>query len=216
MASKALLERTIHDLKNPLAVVRASLEWLEIEVADRVDAVDAVRDASVATARLLRIVDDLDMLVQLEAGRALAREALDIRTMVGEVGGSAESRLAPRGIAVALVVTTDATVSGDARLVKRAIESLVDATARVAFARSSIEIEARAKAGAGAGAGAIELEVGLAGAVANGTDDASLDELSSGGLSLYLALAVATAHGGSLRIVRTQAAPRLVMQLPAE
>ena len=46
-----LLERAVHDLKNPLAVVRASLEWLEVELAGDDDALDAVRDATIASGR---------------------------------------------------------------------------------------------------------------------------------------------------------------------
>src|SRR5438128_1864870 len=72
---RGLLERAVHDLRNPLAVVRASVEWLEVELAPPEDseALDALRDASAATLRALAILDDLEVLAGLEAGRSFAR-----------------------------------------------------------------------------------------------------------------------------------------------
>src|SRR5579883_2811172 len=68
-----VLRRAAHDLKNPLAVVRASVEWLEGALdtiagaggTEMDDARDALRDAASAVVQMTRVVDDLSALARL-------------------------------------------------------------------------------------------------------------------------------------------------------
>jgi K+-sensing histidine kinase KdpD len=213
-----LLERTVHDLKNPLAVVRASLEWLEVELADREDALDAVRDAGIATTRLLSIVDDLDTLAHMEGGRPIAREAIDVDTIIGQATAVAGARLATRGMTVASMAPPGLSMVGDSRLLARSLDALVDVCARGASRGACVEIVVRspseaAESGARGGS-TVEFEVGLRGTVGNGPPCSSLEAVANGGLGIYIALQMAVAHDGSLQIVPTATVPRVFVRVP--
>jgi two-component system OmpR family sensor kinase len=205
-----LLERAVHDLKNPLAVVRASLEWLEVELEGREDALDAVRDAATASARLLTIVDDLEALATLEAGTATLTARTDLSTIVGALTASAGARLEVRGLTLVSSAPATMQMHGDARLLARALEALVDVAARGVPSGASIELVARIDPPADA----VEIEVGVAGTLANGEPLEGLDVVASGGLGIYIALHVANAHRGSLQIVPTATVPRFLVRVP--
>jgi K+-sensing histidine kinase KdpD len=218
-----LLERTVHDLKNPLAVVRASLEWLEVELAERDEAIDsvrdealdAVRDAATATTRLLVIVDDLDTLAHIEGGRSISRDAIDVDAIIGQVTATAGARLARRGMTVTSTAPPANAIMGDSRLIARSLDALIDVCARGAPRGACVEIEVRAASeGADSAAKTIEIEVGLRGTVGNAPATSSLDAVANGGLGIYIALQMAVAHGGSLHIVPTATVPRVFVRLP--
>jgi signal transduction histidine kinase len=208
---RELLERTVHDLKNPLAVVRATLEWLEVEVADRRDILDAVHDAGAATGRMMTIVDDLDTLAHLEAGEAVAREPVDIVAIV-----ASGERFAARRVEVSSEAAGHVDMVGDAGLLSRSLEALVDACARGATSGACVELKARVvpRAEAQGGRELIEIAVGLRGVGADAPPVASLAALSSGGLGVYLALRAIEAHGGSVLVVPTESVPRVIARLP--
>jgi signal transduction histidine kinase len=213
---RELLERTVHDLKNPLAVVRATLEWLEVEVADRAEILDAVHDAGAATGRMMTIVDDLDMLARLEAGEAIAREPVDVVAIVATVVAVAGDRFASRRVEVSLEAAGRVDVVGDAALLSRSLEALVDACARGATAGACVEITARVvpRGEAGTGRDIVEVAVGLRGVVGTAPAASSLEALSSSGLGVYLALRAFEAHGGSVVVVPTDSVPRVIARLP--
>ncbi len=201
-----VLSRAVHDLKNPIAVVRASLEWLEVELAGRVDALDAVRDGAIACVRLIRIVDDLDMLAQLDGDGPIERRPIAVDAMIAAAAASAE-----RGISRPLTIETSSrplAIAGDATLLDRAVAALVDACARGARSGSVIEVVAHQTDGA------VEIVVGVRGTVDAASPEA-LDALDSAGLGICLAMRVAHAHGGTLSVVATDSAPRFVLRVPA-
>lgn len=208
-----LLERTVHDLKNPLAVVRSALEWLEVELSDRADALDAIRDATTAATRLLTIVDDLDALARLERAGAIAGDAMDLSELIGRVTATAAVRLAASGLTVASSAPVTICCSGDAHLLGRSLHALVDACARGAPAGTCIEIRV-GLAGAERSAATIEIEIGQQGTTPSAPETSSLDALASGGVGVYVALQVARAHGGSLVVIPTATMPRALMRLP--
>jgi hypothetical protein len=60
----------------------------------------------------------------------------------------------------------------------------------------------------------LEIAVGVRGAVPVGPPAASIDALASAGLGVYLALRVIEGHGGSMLVVPTVTAPRVLVRLP--
>ncbi len=212
-----LLVRTVHDVKNPLAVVRSALEWLEVELADREEAVDAVRDASTAASRLMSIVDDLALLARLETDDALRDEALDLTTIIGNVTATASARLAARDITVSSTAPVALQMNGDAELLTRSLDALIDASARGVPPGTCIELAARvtnAEQATGATIEVIEIEIGQRGTVAAGPETDALDAFGTGGLGPYLAQEAALLHGGSLVVIPTSTMPRALLRLP--
>lgn len=207
---RALLEHAVHDLKNPLAVIRASLEWLEGELGDREEALDAVRDASTAAGKLLAIIDDLESVARLDGGRELQRESVEIGDIVGHVSATAGARLGRRGVVVSSRAPVVLAATGDAGLLTRALEALVDATARGAPAGACVEVEAVAADDAG-----IEITVGLRGASATAAPGSGSAALGASGMGVFLAERVVAAHGGVLLVAPTTTVPRILVRLPA-
>jgi two-component system OmpR family sensor kinase len=214
---RELIERTVHDLKNPLAVVRATLEWLETELVDRAEALDAVHDATTAAGRLMAIVEDLDVLAHLESGRNVARRRVDLAAASRAASASAGARLASRRITVNAAAAGKVQAAGEEPLLTRAIEALVELCARGASSGACIDVAARLVAGGGpasAEGAVIEITIGVRGTVPTEAPSASFEALSSGGLGAYLALRVVEAHGGSLLVVPTATVPRVLARLP--
>jgi len=209
-----LLVRTVHDAKNPLAVVRSALEWLEVELADREDAVDAVRDASTAASRLMTIVDDLALLARLESEDAGHDGAVELAAIIGSVTATASARLAARSITVSTAAPGALPATGDGELLKRALDALIDASARGAPPGTCIELVARVTSGERGSGATIEIEIGQRGTVAAGPETDALDAFGTGGLGLYLAQEAAQLHGGSLVVIPTSTMPRALLRLP--
>lgn len=204
-----LLERAVHDLKNPLAVVRASLEWLEEELVDRPDALDAVRDSATACKRIVRIADDLELLARLESGGPVERRPVPVAAWLASASAACAP---PRGGSVVVVETADdlGAATGDSAQLARALEALIDACVRGARAGSVVQITAKKDGDA------LAVTVAARGAVDAMAPGASAHALATTGLGVHLALRVAAAHGGGLTLVATDSAPRITLTIPAE
>jgi signal transduction histidine kinase len=202
-----LLERAAHDLKNPLAVVRSALEWLAVELEGREDALDAIRDATTAGARLVAIVDDLDALARLDRDSAIASESTDVTAMIGQVTSVAATRLSERGLSIVSSAPPSARIDGDADLLVRSLHALIDACARGAPLGTCIEMQVRL-------GDLVEIEIGQRGTSPSAPETTAIDELASGGLGVYVALQVANAHRGSLVVLPTETMPRALIRLP--
>jgi len=209
-----VLERAVHDLKNPLAVVRASLEWLEVELAGREDMLDAVADATAASDRLATIIDDLDMLARLGKDGVAATDPIAVASLVESVVAASVARLARRSMSAVAVIVRPAFTRGDAGLLDRSLAALIDATTRGAPSGACVEIRLSERA---AGEG-LPIEIGIALRGSHPSSDAavaSLDALESAGLGVYVALRAVEAHGGTLEVMATSSLPRIVVRLPA-
>ena len=215
-----LLGRSLHDLRNPLSVVRSSLEWLGLELelaerarAEREEIMDAVHDASTATTRILTILEDLAMLSQVESGARLSRGVVDVGTSIGRIASAAHARFAPRGVTVMALTRAPLLVPADARLVERAIEVLVEVCACATPPAGCIELDARI-VDVDTGARAVEITIGRRGVVALEGREAAIEALASGGIGVYLALRVFEVHGGSLVVPMTTTVPQTIARLP--
>jgi K+-sensing histidine kinase KdpD len=209
-----VLERAVHDLKNPLAVVRASLEWLEVELAGREDVLDAVLDATAASNRLSTIIDDLDTLARLGKSGIAASDPIAVATLVESVVAAATERLLRRAMTVVAITPQPLFTRGDLGLLDRSLSALIDATTRGAPPGACVEVTLRERA---AGEGTLPIEIGIAlhGTVAeDGAAAGSLDALESAGLGVYVALRAVEAHGGTLEVIPTSSLPRIVVSLP--
>lgn len=209
MSERDLLERATHDLKNPLAVVRSTLEWLEVELAGSENLLDAVHDASTATTRLMAIVDDLQLLAGVGDDVRSAAPVL-IGDVVEQAAVSATSRLAAKQIAVTALpipaAAAKASVRGDVALLSHAVLAVVDAVGRGAPRASAIDLSLDVASGSG-----VEIFAIVRG---DARSDEPADPLSVSGISVFVASRIAAAHGGELRAFAGATVPSIAMVLP--
>lgn len=116
-----------HELKSPLSAIRGAAELLHEREMPAADREHFVRNIKRETARIQELVDRMMELAALESRRTLERtEAVPLRAVLEQCVASASAAGAPRGIAVTLEAPEDATVDGDALLLRRAVGNLLD------------------------------------------------------------------------------------------
>lgn len=112
-----------HELKNPVAAIRASAEVLADGALDEPEeAMRFVTRIREATTRIESLLGDLLSLARIEARGVEAASAID----VGELLESAAARARERGVEVSIEKSGGAGVRGDRLWLARAIENLID------------------------------------------------------------------------------------------
>ncbi len=142
MADSGLLQCAVHDLRNPIAVLRATLEWLGAEVASAGEPADAVRDALSAAERLAAVADDLDLIARLERGDGVSPTNAKLAPTVATALASAAPT---RDANVATEIRDDLAVTADAVLLARAVRELVTMTLRAVRPKTRIVVTAAAE-----------------------------------------------------------------------
>jgi signal transduction histidine kinase len=185
-----------HELRSPLAAVRA-----ELDVAERhPEAADWLRTARVVRSsneRMQQLVDDL--LVLTRTGEAVGRDQdVDLDDVVERVGFG----LRPSGAVAVDVATAPARVRGDARELERAVQNLADNALRHATGRVRLSVRTTA------GVAEVRVDDDGSGVPPEARElvfdrFARLDEgraRSAGGAGLGLAIVrgIVTSHGGTV------------------
>jgi signal transduction histidine kinase len=134
-----VLSSISHDLRTPLAALRAAVEAIADGVVD--DTPRWYRSMQRDVEALGALVDDLFLLVRVESGRLdLAADSVDL----AEVADTALDALAPSAAAagVGLSLDTDGRVgtNGDAAALGRVVRNLVDNAIRHAPAGSTVHV----------------------------------------------------------------------------
>lgn len=195
-AHEAALADLAHELKNPVAAIRASAEAL----ADRPDDADRTRKLAAvvgdASARLDRLVLQFLELARAEAGlRGEVREPIDVAVLARAVVDTtaADPRHAAQTFALEVDGGLSTTVEGVSDRVETAIRNLVDNAASHAKARVVVRITRGER---------VRIEVsddgpGIAAERLSRVFDRFESKRPGGtGLGLALVRAIAEAHGG--------------------
>ncbi len=207
-ARRDLVAGVSHDLRTPLAGIRAMAESLEDGVA---------KDPAHYLSRIRAEVDRMDAMVgtlldlaRLQSGgQHLRRETVDLHDIVSDSVASARLVGERTGIAVTGAATRPLLVTGDAELLGRALGNLLSNALRHTPAGGSVDVSARVDPATHScaitvsdGCGGIDpatlakvFDVGFRGEAAR-TPNAS----ASAGLGLALVREVATAHGGTVAV----------------
>jgi two-component system sensor histidine kinase KdpD len=210
----AILSSLSHELKSPLAALRAGLTALTSPQAGlQEDQRDLVTDMDRQAARLDRMVGDLLALSRLEAGLEMDREPHGLADVVGGSLHQMKGRL--KGHEVTVLIPEDLQpVEVDEMQVGRVVTNLVENAVEWAPADGAIEI------GAVAAGDHVEAWVENDGpAIPPAELDRVFDTFwtrRSGGTGLGLAISkrVVEAHGGTIRAENRRRGPRFTFTLP--
>jgi two-component system sensor histidine kinase KdpD len=145
---RALLTSVAHDLRTPLASIKAALSDLgdRSVLLSEADRSDLVVTAEEETDRLTRMVKNLLDMYRIEAGtRRLVQERAVLLDLVDEALEAVQGRLEDRPVAVE--VDSQLMVSVDRALVVRVLVNLLENTARYTPNRTPIAIRARRQLG---------------------------------------------------------------------
>jgi two-component system sensor histidine kinase BaeS len=134
-----------HELRNPLAAIRAQLEGVTDGVLEPTP--DRIASIEADVRYLGRIVDDLQELSAAEAGQlTYERERLDLAALARR-GAEAAALRAPAGVAVSVEASGPAWIVGDDQRLTQALRNLLDNALRHTKA-GSVTVRVDAAAGA--------------------------------------------------------------------
>jgi len=135
----AMLSSIGHDLRTPLAAMRAALEALVDGVAPDPDRY--LRSMQHDIAALTDLVDDLFLLARIEAGRLeLVRAPVDLTELADEAIEALTPVAERHGVSLGLDATGSVSVLGNPVAVGRVIRNLIDNAVRHAPTGSSVRV----------------------------------------------------------------------------
>ena len=205
-ARESLTGLLLHDLKSPLSIVKANLDFLARQKGHLAgDDLDALSDATQGSERALQLVVQLlDIARMEEAQLGLHRESVDLAALCAGVAHGFAITLREPGCTVEVRAEPGLSASLDAGLLQRVLENLVSNAARfVPRGRGAIELSARQLDGA------IEIAVEdngpgvpeeLRERVCQKYGQGEAAGIYNRGLGLYFCKLVAEAHRGELRV----------------
>jgi two-component system OmpR family sensor kinase len=124
-AQQRLVADVSHELRTPLTTIQGNLDLLRRGAAeDPVARTSMLRAIADETARMRRIVNDLLLLAQADAGLKLQRKPVEMDTLLLEVYRQAQ--VMAQGVAVRLGAEDQALVSGDVDRLRQLLLNLVD------------------------------------------------------------------------------------------
>ena len=208
-----LTQFLVHDLKNPIAVVSANLDYIAESVAESDHEVQAaVRDARDANARITAMVQDMLTIASLEQSQVSLRiERIDVAELLDEVYRTQVRNAESRGISVQLAAEKGTEVNGDRALLRRVLENLADNALRYTPRGGSVGFICHR-------GDPIEMGVANTGAPIPTEIRGKIFEkffrgqgagLLNAGLGLNFCHQVVAAHGGDIRVTDTPEWPTL-------
>ena len=196
-----------HELRTPLTSIIGYLELtlddgnLTEEQRGYLDVVDHNAD------RLLRLVDDLLLVAQLEAGQLVVRRVeLDLAAVARRAVAEAQPSAAAKGITLTVDAGVAVPLQADKGRMFRTLENLLSNAIKFTPAGGDVRVSA-SRAG-----GVVRLEVADTGIGIAAEDQERLfdrffrasavaeEHFPGTGLGLYIAQAIVQAHGGSITV----------------
>ncbi len=114
---------TSHELRNPLLAIRTNIELMD-RLTDRAARAECRQEARQQVERMSRLVSDLLVLAQVEAGQLVERRPVSLRPLVRGVARAAETRSTGRRIVVE--APTDVELLADDVRLTQVLTNLVD------------------------------------------------------------------------------------------
>lgn len=215
---RGLISDTAHELRSPIASIRAQLE-VALDHPESQDWPQTAQDVLADTLRLARLAEDLLALARLDERdpRRPAQRRIDLAGLVREeVGRYADAR-----VPVRLARTGPAEVTGDADGLHRMLSNLIDNAARYARSQVAVSVGTIGKNarlsvtddGPGIPAADRERAFGRFSRLEAGRSRDG-DDAGGAGLGLAIVRATAQAHGGSAWLEDAEPGLRAMVLLP--
>jgi len=213
---RALVSDTAHELRSPIASIRAQLE-VALDHPDGLDWAETARDVHADTLRLARLAENLLLLARLDEQR-IHPSPVDLAAVCESVA----ARYGAARVPVAAGAPSPCVVTGDPDALSRLLVNLLDNAVR--HARSAVGVSVLTDDGwamltvtdDGPGIPAEDAERAF-GRFSRLDEDRSRDgaeELSGSGLGLAIVRATAEAHGGSVTLGDAGPGLRVTVRLP--
>jgi two-component system OmpR family sensor kinase len=194
-----------HELRTPLANLKAELDLALRRARSPSELVDALRSASEETDRLARLAEDLLLLATAEGGRLPMRlEEVEVAGLVRATVDSFSGRAATLGIALATQDDEGLRARLDGTRIRQAVGNLVDNALRHTPAGGTVTVTT-SRAGRTVSIAVADTGEGFSGAFlphafdAFARADASRSRSAGGaGLGLAIVQAIVEAHGGTV------------------
>jgi hypothetical protein len=120
-----------HELRTPLAILRAELELASRPGRSREVLVEAIHQAGVETDRLIRLAEDLLLLARADNHQPFLRpQRLSVPELLHAAARGAGNRAAEREVTVAVHVPSTLDVEADPDRLRQAVDNLLDNAAR--------------------------------------------------------------------------------------
>ncbi|MGH3286969.1 MAG: sensor histidine kinase [Streptosporangiaceae bacterium] len=194
-----LVSDTAHELRSPIASIRAQLE-VALDHPDGLDWAETARDVHADTLRLARLAENLLLLARLDDQR-IRRSPVDLAAVCGSVA----ARYGAARVPVRADAPAPCPVSGDADALGRLLVNLLDNAVRHAADAVSVSVRAQdgwavlVVADDGPGLAAADIERAF-GRFSRLDDARSRDGQEGAGLGLAIVRTTAQAHGGSVTL----------------
>ncbi|MBZ9645281.1 cell wall metabolism sensor histidine kinase WalK [Streptomyces sp. PSKA30] len=146
-AQRQLIDDASHELRSPLAIIRANLDAvLTAEESDEEDRRAAARSVDRATTRMTRLVEDL-LATARRSAPALADADVDLAATAGEACEEFAPLAAERGLVLHRRLAPGVTVIGDHDALRRAVGNLLSNAVRLAPPGTRITVAAGSSEG---------------------------------------------------------------------
>lgn len=211
-----------HDLRTPLAGMRAMTEALEDGVAP--DPERYHRQLRTEVDRLTGMVDDLFELSRINAGALrLVREQISLTDVVGDVVAAAAPLAAARGVRLAAEAEpgTGDTIAADERELRRAIANLIGNAIRHTPDDGTVQVTASVVDGTAtvtvtdACGGIPDAELTRVFEAGYRGDQARTPGEGGAGLGLAIVRGIVVAHDGEVRVANVSGGCRFEVLIPA-
>ena len=212
-----LVSDTAHELRSPIASIRAQLE-VALDHPDGLDWAETARDVHADTLRLARLTEDLLLLARLD-GQPLRRKPTDLAAVCESVA----ARYATARVPVRAEAAVPCVVAGDPDALARLLVNLLDNAVRHAASRVCVSVR---RDGGWAVLTVTDDGPGIPpedaervfGRFARLDDARARVEAGAGeegaGLGLAIVRSTAEAHGGSVSLGDARPGLRAVVRLP--
>lgn len=214
----------VHDLKSPLSVISANLQWIRSQVeASGAELVEAIDDSRVSAKRMLDLIGDLLVVSKLEeAGPGIGAQLtrVDVAALVDGARSERDREAQDRRVVLRAECPAGLNTTADPRLFRRLLDNLLDNALRHTPAGGAIAVTAKHDQG-------LELVVANTGTpIPVGLREHIFERYKRGpetsaavasvGLGLYFSRMVAQAHGGTITVEESKDWPTMFrVRLPA-